>query len=153
MIKLRMRTEGIAGMSAELLTQTEKDARPLVARAAVKLYRRIYEKLSVSNGPAAPGEPPAMAEGALRDTLGRTGPFTQPGTVSAVVGIGVGDEATRRVAEWKERDVNVFEYALLHEEGGLGGEGGQVRYPARSYLRTSEAELEAEIAEDWARGL
>lgn len=153
MIGLRMRTEGINGMSAELLKQTEKDARPLVARAAVKLYRRIYEKLSVSTGPSAPGDPPAMDQGALRDTLGRTGPFTRPGTVSAAVGIGVGDEATQRVAEWKSRGINVFEYALLHEVGGHGGEGGQVRYPARSYLRTSEAELEAEIADDWARGL
>ncbi len=153
MIGLRVRSEGLFGLSAELLKETAADVRPLIARAAERLERRMRGKLSVPNGPSQPGDPPAVDQGALRDSIGRTGPFTRPGSVAAAVGVGVGDEATRRVAEWKSRGVNVFEYADLHENGGMGGVGGSVRYPARSYARSAEAELEASIVSDWERGL
>lgn len=94
-----------------------------------------------------------MEEGALRDAIGRTGPMSDPGTVTAHVGVGVGREATRRVDEWKKKGINVFEYAKLLEEGGFAGRDGSVRIAPRPYVRTSIEELRVEIFLDWEQAL
>lgn len=151
MFSITARTEGIEGLGLELLKETEKDALPLVARAGQKLVARAREKLSVRGGPSRPGDPPAMDRGALRDAIGRTAPYTEAGTVSLAWGVGVGDEAIARINEWKQKDVNVFEFAELHENGGTGADGR--RYPPRSYIRSTEAELEAEVLADIEAGL
>lgn len=149
------RTEGIDGLGAELLAETQEDVLSLIARAGEKLVRRAREKLGVGGGPSRPGDPPAKETGALQDSIGRTGPYTKPGTVELAWGVGVGDEALARVNDWKSRGVNVFEYADLHEHGGVASAPGYHprRYPARSYIRSTEQELEAEVVADWERGL
>lgn len=151
MIRVESRTVGLENMAAELLEETRKDALGPVARAGQRLAERMREKLSARGGPSRPGDPPAMEEGALRDSIGRTGPFSDPGRVQVAVGVGVGDEAARRVADWKSKGINVFEYADLHENGGTGADGR--RYPPRSFARAAEAELEAEITADLERAL
>lgn len=151
MFKISARTEGIQGLGAELLKETQEDVRPLIAQAGEKLVARAREKLDVRGGPSRPGDPPAKEEGALQDSIGRTGPFTRPGTVELAWGVGVGDEAARRVDEWKSRGINVFEYADLHENGGTGADGR--RYPARSFVRSTELELEAGVVAGWETGL
>lgn len=151
MFSMTGRTEGINGLGLELLKQTEKDTLPLIARGGEKLVRRAREKLDIQGGPSRPGDPPAKEQGALQDSIGRTGPYTRPGIVELAWGVGVGDEALARVNEWKSRGVNVFEYADLHENGGTGADGR--RYPPRSYIRSTEAELEAEVVFDVEAGL
>ena len=151
MITANAYTVGLEGLAEELLEQTRKDALAPVAQAGQRLVDRMREKLSVRGGPSRPGDPPAMEEGALRDSIGRTGPYSDPGRVQIAVGVGVGNEATRRVAEWRSKGVEVFEYARLHEEGGVGAAGR--RYPPRSYVRASELELQAEITADLERAL
>lgn len=151
MFSVVTRTEGIDGLGAELLAETQEDVLSLIARAGEKLVRRAREKLGVGGGPSRPGDPPAKETGALQDSIGRTGPYTKPGTVELAWGVGVGDEALARVNDWKSRGVNVFEYAELHENGGVGADGR--RYPARSFARSTEMELEAEVVADWERGL
>lgn len=151
MISLSSHTEGLNGLGLELLEQTADDVRPLIARAGQKLVELARKKLDVLGGPSRPGEPPAKETGALQDSIGRTGPFTRPGTVELAWGVGVGDEATARVAEWKSKGINVFEYAKLLEEGGTGADGR--RYPPRPYIRSTESELEAQLESDIEAGL
>lgn len=146
MISMSVETTGLAGFAKRLLRDTEQDALSPAARSAELAVRRARQKLSSRGGPSRPGEPPAMEEGALHDSIGRTGPFTRPGTVEIAWGVGIGDEALRRVNEWKAKDINVFEYAKLHEEGGTGADGR--RYPPRSYLRSTEAEIEAQVTRE-----
>lgn len=154
MIGLKVRTEGLDGILAETLQkETAAVARPLVARAGERLMRRMREKLSTRGGPSRPGDPPALDTGALRDAIGRTGPFTEAGAITSAVGVGVGREAEARVRAQQGSDINVFDYADLHENGGFGGPGGTVRYPPRSFARAAEAEVEAQIVADWEAGL
>jgi ElaB/YqjD/DUF883 family membrane-anchored ribosome-binding protein len=139
----------------EIADEALEDLFSPVARAAEKVRGRMDEKLGRIQGrPSRPGEPPAEQVGALRDAVGRTGPFVDRGAegtvVAAAVGIGVGDEATRRVAKWKGRGVNVFEYAPLLERGGFAGGN---RIAARPYVRATVEELRAEILADWQREL
>ncbi len=151
MFSITSRSEGLEGMGVELLEETRDDVRPLLARAGERLVSRARQKLDVSGGPSRSPAPPAMETGALRDSIGRTGPFTTPGVVELAWGVGVGDDALRRVNDWKGRGVNVFEYASLHERGGTGADGR--RYPVRSYIRSTELELEADIVADWQAAL
>ncbi len=68
----------------------------------------------------------------------------EDGDVVVHVGIGEGKAKARRVAELKGEGINVFEYALLLEHGGIGADGR--RYPPYPYARPAEEESEAEIS-------
>ena len=145
---LKVMTTGVEGIGAELLEETAEDALSPVARAAMKLEERMKQKLSV-RGRSRPGDPPGLREGALRDAIGRTGPWRDADVVNAAVGVGAGDDAKRRIDDWKGRGVNIYEYARLLEEGGFAGPSGAARIAPRPYIRTSFEELRNEIVADW----
>lgn len=151
MIDFNARTEGLAGLSGELLRDTRKVARSTLSKASTPLAKRMRDKLSKRGGPSSPGDPPARVLGALRDAVGKDRPRRDGDTMSVMVGIGVGKAKARKVAEWKTKGVNVFEYALLHERGGIGADGR--RYPPRSYARTAEEEAEPEVVAILEAGL
>ncbi|MDK1102495.1 MAG: hypothetical protein QGD93_02560 [Actinomycetota bacterium] len=137
------RTTGLEGLGPELIRETQKVARKALSSTSTVLARRMRQKLSKKGGPSAPGEAPARVEGALRDSIGKDRPRRDGDTMSVKVGVGVGRAKARKVDEWKAKGVNVFEYAALHEHGGIGADGR--RYPPRSYARAAEEETEAEI--------
>ena len=137
------RTTGLEGLGPELIRETRKVGRSALSKVSTVLARRMRQKLSKRGSPAAAGSPPARVEGALRDAIGKDRPRRKGDSFSVLVGVGVGKAKERKVDEWKAKGVNVYEYAALHEHGGIGADGR--RYPARSYARTAEAETEAEI--------
>lgn len=147
MIIIDVFTEGIEGISHELLSDTRAIAKSALSKAATPLARRMRQLLShreVGGGPAPAGDPPARVTGALRDTVGKDRPrVDRDGDIGVAVGIGVGKAKARRVEFWKGEGINVFEYAPLHEHGGLGADGR--RYPPRPFARTAEEEAEGEI--------
>ena len=143
MIIVDVETTGIDGIARELLRDTLAIARSALSKASTPLARRMRNKLSQRGGPARPGDPPARVTGALRDTVGKDRPRVDEGDISVDVGIGVGKAKARRVAYWKTQGINVFEYALLHEHGGIGANGR--RFPPRPFARPAEEESEGEI--------
>lgn len=151
MIRLEGETEGMEAMLESVVEENLEDAFSAVAEGGEMFTRAIRRKLGREGGPSAPGQPPAKDRGALQDSIGRTGPFIERGVVTLVVGVGVGDEALARVNAWKSKGVNVFEYAHLHEVGGIGADGR--RYPARSYVRSTEMEIEGRLDRLWRRRL
>lgn len=144
MIIVEVETTGIAGIGEELLRDARAVAKSALSKAATPLARRMRNKLSQRGGPSRPGDPPARVTGALRDTVGKDRPRVDRGDISVDVGIGVGKAKARRVAHWKTEGINVFEYALLHEHGGIGADGR--RFPARPFARPAEEEAEGEIS-------
>lgn len=137
------RTEGLQGLSDELIKEERKRSRQLLSKSGTILARHMRNNLSKRGGPSRPGEPPARVTGALRDTVGKDRPRRRGELMSVAVGIGQGRAKLRRVDFWKAQGINVFEYALLHERGGFGADGR--RYPARSFARLAEEQAEAEI--------
>ncbi len=138
-------TQGLEGFGEELLRGTLKVAKSALSKAATPFARQMRNNLSKRGGPARPGDPPARLEGALRDTVGKDRPRASADglEVAVGIGIGVGKAKAAKVAEWKGKGINVFEYAVLHERGGIGADGR--RYPPRPYARTAEAQVEAEV--------
>ena len=138
-------TEGLEGFGDELLRGTMKVAKSTLSRAATPFARQMRNNLSKRGGPSRPGSPPARDRGHLRSTVGKDRPrVSDDGTeVSVAVGIGVGKAKAAKVAELKGQGVNVFEFAILHERGGIGADGR--RYPPRSYARLAERQVEAEV--------
>lgn len=155
MIHLETRTAGLEGMAEEILKETANDTLAPMAQAGAKLVTRAREKLSVRGGPSRPGDPPAKETGDLQESVGRTAPYMRGGSVQIAWGVGVGDEARGRMREQAARlgveEASLFKKANLHEHGGFGADGQ--RYPARPYIRPTEAELEAEITADLERAL
>ena len=138
------RTTGLEGLGPELIRETRKVARSSLSQVSTVLARRMRQKLSKRGSPSAPGSPPARVEGALRDSIGKDRPRREGDEMYVNVGVGVGKAKERKVNEWKARGVNVYEYAILQEHGGVFHEDGR-RYPPRSYARAAEEETEAEI--------
>ena len=136
-------TTGLEGLGPELIKETRKVGRSGLSKVSTVLARRMRQKLSKRGSPSSPGEAPARVEGALRDAIGKDRPRREGDTLSVLVGVGVGRAKSRKVEEWKSKGVNVYEYGLLHEHGGIGADDR--RYPARSYARAAEEETEAEI--------
>ncbi len=145
MIIVDVETTGIDGISVELLRDTRAITKSALSKAATPLRRGMMRLLSDTGGPSAPGQPPARVTGALRSTIGKGRPVVEDGDVAVHVGPGEGAAKAKRVAELKGEGINVFEYALLQEHGGVFHADGR-RYPARSYARRAEAEAEAEIS-------
>ena len=139
-------TTGIDGIAVELLRDAIAVSKSALSKASTPLRRGMVRLLSRTGGPSAPGEPPARVTGALRSTIGKGRPVVEDGDVVVHVGPGEGKAAARKVAALKRGEgINIFEYALLQEHGGVFHEDGR-RYPARSYARRAEAEAEAEIS-------
>ncbi len=155
-----VKVTGIDGIGQELLRDARAVAKSTLSKASTPLARRYRQKLS-RRGPPRPGEPPARVTGALRSTVGKSAPkVDRDGDVVVHVGIGEGRAKARRVAELKTgvikttlggvtatatgKGINVFEYALLLEHGGIGA-GGR-RYPPYPYARPAEEESVAEIS-------
>lgn len=136
-------TTGLEGLGSELIRETRKVGRSALSKVSTVLARRMRQKLSKRGSPSAPGEAPARVEGALRDSVGKDRPRRKGDEMSVTVGPGVGKAKQRKVDEWKAKGVNIYEYATLHEHGGIGADGR--RYPPRSYARAAEEESEAEI--------
>lgn len=151
MFSIRTETTGLDGFDERLLAETRDDARPVVDASGRKLEERARQKLNVRGGPSRPGSPPARETGALQDSIGRSEVRTGSDEVEIEWGVGAGPAALARLRNWLGRGVDVRAYAELHEEGGIGADGR--RYPARSYLRATEAELEPEIGVDLERAL
>lgn len=139
----------------EAIEQTRKDLLSPLARVADRFIELARRKLSVRGGPSRPGEPPALNEGMLRDGIGRTGPYSDPGTVEIAWGFGVGEEAMRRIEEHASRRGEsvgeMFAIANLHEAGGVGADGR--RFPPRAYIRPTEEELSAQVDADLQRAV
>ena len=138
-------SSGLEGFGDDLIVATRKVASSTLSRAATILARAYRNKLSKRGGPSRPGDPPARVTGALRDTVGKDRPRRDGAEMSVAVGIGMGRAKAARVAHWKAEGINVFEYAALHEHGGVGADGR--RYPARSFARAAEEETEQEIVQ------
>lgn len=151
MFSVRTETTGLAGLAESLLAETRDDLRPVVDSGGRKLEERARQKLSHRGGPSRPGDPPARETGALGDSIGRSEVRTASGEIEIEWGVGAGPSALARMRNWISRGVDVPAYAKLHEEGGVGA-GGR-RYPARSYLRSTELELEPAIDADLERAL
>lgn len=145
LLSMTATTEGLEGFSDELLAGTMKVAKSTLSKAATPFARHMRNNLSKRGGPSRPGQPPAKDEGFLRAAVGKDRPRVHKSglEVSVAVGIGIGKAKAAKVAEQKGQGVNVFEYAILHERGGIGADGR--RYPARSYARLAEAQAEAEV--------
>lgn len=145
MISARVRTEGLEGFARSVIDETKRDARRPLSQGGDILPTRARQKLGSRGGPSRPGDPPARVLGALQDSIGRNSAYIKHGedVVELAWGVGVGDDAERRVRAWLARGVDVFAYAKLHEEGGRGADGR--RYPQRSYLRSTEAEEEGRV--------
>ena len=130
-------------LGPELLKETRKVGRATLSKAGTILARVMRQKLSARGGPSRPGDPPAKVLGVLRSTVGKDRPRRRGDKLYVDVGIAAGRAKTRKAIEWKAKGHNVYAYAKLQEEGGLGA-GGR-RYPARSYARAAEMEAEREI--------
>lgn len=126
------------------IREMQKDARRALSKTATILRRAYVQKLSKRRGPSAPGDPPARVAGALRDTVGKDRPRRDGDNFSVAIGIGEGKAKANKVAEWKAKGINVFEYAALQEHGGVFHADGR-RYPPRPFARPAEEETEAEI--------
>ncbi len=136
------RTTGLKGLAPELIKLERKTSRTVLSKVATVLRRRMVQKLSTRGGPSAPGDPPARDEGHLRSVIGKDRPRRKDEIFTVAVGVGEGKAAARKVAELKAEGVEIFAIAVVHEHGGFFN--GR-RYPARSFARSAEEEVVAEI--------
>lgn len=143
MIRLEERVIGIEGISRELVMEERKRSRSALSKSSTVMARAMRNNLSRRRGPSAPGSPPARLIGALRDTVGKDRPRRRGEEMFVTIGIGVGKAKGAKVIAWKAKGINVYEYAALHEHGGIGADGR--RYPPRPYARPAEESSEAEI--------
>ena len=110
------------------------------------LLTMVANKLGPSHfAPESPPELAAMAPFSLAGVSSLYLTLARLGDVVVHVGPGEGKAAARKVAALKGEGINVFEYALLQEHGGVFHEDGR-RYPPRSFARRAEEEAESEIS-------
>ncbi len=130
-------------LGPQLLKETRKVGRSTLSKAGTILARRMRQLLSKRGGPSRPGDPPAKVLGVLRSTVGKDRPRRRGDLMYVDVGIAAGKAKERKAIEQKAAGHNVYAYAKVQEEGGFYPNGR--RYPARSYARRAEMEVEAEI--------
>lgn len=155
---------GLEQMIEEIQVETLDDARRLVKAGALHMEGAIKEKLSGSRSgrtyrvpntlsavhvASAPGEPPAVLFGHLRNSIGHTEPEVRGNMVTSDVGPGLGTGA--RAADAAAEDPRG--YARILELGGLAGRGHSVRIRPRPYMRPAFAEEEPIVVGMWERGL
>lgn len=149
MINLEIESVGFKDLAKVLLQDLEAETFSPLAKVGEKAVERTREKLKRDTSPpSAPGEPPAFRSGALHDSIGRTGPYTDHEGVAIAWGVGVGDDASAVTKKQREQGVNVFAYAIIHERGGMVA---HVRLLPRPYMRPTQAELEGELEAEWRR--
>ncbi len=90
---------------------------------------------------AAPGEPPAVLLGHLRNSVGHTGPTWEGATVSGEVGPGLGQAPSGDAADPGEA------YARIQELGGMTGRGHAARIPPHPYMAPTAERVEPRIQE------
>lgn len=149
------KTFGVHGMSAQIAEETMRDGLRAMIKAADKLVDRAKQKLSVqSAGPSAPGEPPHMHEGMIRDSIGRTAGVANRGSVAVAWGSGVGPEALAKMeahaARRGETLGDMFAIVNQNEYGSVNYDLAR-SHPPRPFVRNTEEELRAEIVRDIER--
>lgn len=155
---------GLEEMIEEIEAETIDDAKVLVKAGALHMEGAVKEKLSGSRSgrvyrvpltqsavhvASAPGEPPAVLFGHLRNSIGHTEPEVRGNMVNSDIGPGLGTGA--RAADAADEDPRG--YARIMELGGLAGRGHSVRILARPYMRPSFLEQEPVVVGMWERGL
>lgn len=144
LFEFKGKTVGLDDFSKDVWRQTLKDSVAPVRDGARLLAEKMEEALSGSAG-SAPGLPPGLVEGHLRNSIGYEEPETSVKHASVIsdVGMGAGRAATLRVRESQAAGVNPFEYGWNLEHGGIGAFGR--REPPRPFVRTTVAKHEAAV--------
>lgn len=152
----RWRTEGLEGFEAELIGETiplmvqgveeaeilfvNAIKRELTGARTGRTYRVPGTKTAVHVA-SAPGEPPAVLFGHLRNSIGYEKPQTHGDRVTGEVGTGLGIG---------EKDGNISNaYARRLELGGRDSRG--VTILPRPYLRPAQDKVEPQIERFWRR--
>lgn len=162
MIRMESRTQGIEGFAAGLVRETELDGVQAVKLAAVLFQNevkltltgqrsgRLYRVPGTSGAvhqASAPGEPPAVLFGHLRNSIGHTDPVVKRGQAFVIItaevgtGLGVGAQAVRNAEE------DPRAYARRLELGGVDSRG--VRILPRPYIRPAQEKVEPKIGALW----
>ena len=143
--------EGLDGMGDEILREMKPRAEAaLVAGSALAVSEikvtltgtrsgRTY-KASKTGKPhiaSAPGEPPAVLFGHLRNSIGASRPKWESWEVSVEVGSGLGKSS-------KDNEEAVG-YARILEYGGFTGRGGATHIAARPYMRPAMERVEPSL--------
>ena len=138
--------EGIEGMGMEILNATRPEAEGIIRRIVVmgesimkqvltgartgRTYR--VSRTGALHVASAPGEPPAVMFGNLRNSVGHTQPEWDGDTVSAMYGPGLGTAPADPSRDPKS-------YALRMEYGGVDSRG--VKIEPRPYAAPTEERL------------
>ena len=150
--------DGLKGMGEEILREMKPKAERLMWNAGTKFQAALKRKLSergagrtykVSKTGAlhvasAPGDPPAVLFGALRNSMGFSRPRWDGWTVSMEVGSGLGVGA-----DGKESPA----YARRLEYGGISFHPWPVKIAARPYMAPVSLEMEPILQKDFEAGL
>jgi hypothetical protein len=151
MIEFTGHWEGIEGLGEAALAELRPRAEHAVTQAAnlfsneLKLtltgqrHGREYRvsmtgKVHIAS---APGEPPAVLYGNLRNSVGFSKPVWNGNTLEAEVGIGLGVNATA--------DRTAASYAALLEFGGMTGRGHRSYVAPRPYIEPTAVRTEEPI--------
>lgn len=140
--------EGLDGMGEEELRELRPRAERAVKRAGLHFQNELKRTLTGRRSgrtyrisrtgklhvASAPGEPPAVLFGALRNSIGHRGPEWRAWTVQVEVGVGLGTRASG--------DVNPEEYATRLE---FGGASRGVYIAPRPYMAPTAARVEPTI--------
>lgn len=169
----------------QLENRTVEQAKRAATNVASTAARELKRRVSKRGGPSKPGEPPRVEEdhlhqsigysrGKVEGRLGTVGPSgavsrTAAGTVRAYrqpqelivsagfgVGLGLG---YRNLQKSIAQGVNVFEYALLLEQGGItfttastrAGSSTWARIEPRPWFRPTSAKIPALVDREWRR--
>ena len=149
--------QGLEGMGEEMLREMKPKADRLMWKAgtefqaalkAILTGKRSGKPYVVTKGgrihiASAPGEPPALLWGNLRNSMGFSRPKWAGWTISMEVGSGLGVRATG--------DVNPDEYATRLEYGGYNSAG--VYIARRPYMAPTEAKMEPVLQKLFEAGL
>jgi phage gpG-like protein len=137
-IRVHVRGDDANGLAEELMRELRPRmgnavlAGVLILEGAVKeeLSRpgtgRVYERGETTHQASAPGQPPAVDTGRLRNSITHAGPTWQGDSVEAEVGTNV-------------------EYAAVLEYGGTTGKGGRVRLAPRPFMRPALERAESQV--------
>ena len=150
--------DGLKGMGEEILREMKPKAERLMWDAGTKFQAALKRKLSergsgrtykVSRTGAlhvasAPGEPPAVLFGALRNSMGFSRPRWESWTVSMEVGSGLGVGA-----DGKESPA----YARRLEYGGVSYHPHAIKIEARAYMAPVSLEMEPVLQKLFEAGL
>lgn len=149
--------EGLDGMGDKALRAEMKAAERTVLQVVVyaasevkktlsgmrtgRTYRVGKNRLHIA---AAPGEPPAVLFGNLRNSVGWSKPVWDGATVSAEFGVGLGTKPKGGVQDPGES------YGRIQEFGGIAGNGARI--PAHPYMEPTAVRISPKIEDMLERG-